>query len=108
MELLVVGNRVKIVIDANELINKRARMHITLPDGYSYETIHITYLDNISEIIPDLYVNPNTVYHIPPVKSHSPCTLELLVEDVTRRAEIKFLIEKFRIIIMTCKKFLLI
>lgn len=86
------GNCVRISIDPGELTNNRVL--ITLPDGYSYETIHILYLYNISELAPYFLIT-NDVYHIPPVRSHSPSTFNLLVGDITKKAEIGILIEKF-------------
>lgn len=87
------GNCVRISIDPNEYTNKRVL--ITLPDGYSYETIHILYLHNISELVPYFLITNNNVYHIPPVRSHSQSTFNLLVTDLNERAEIRILIEKF-------------
>lgn len=87
------GNCVRIAIDPNEFTTKR--VPITLPDGYSYETIHILYLSNISELVPYFLINNNNTYHIPPVRSHSPSTFSLLVRDPTASAEIRILIEKF-------------
>lgn len=87
------GNCVRIYIDANELTKNRVQ--ITLPDGYSYETIHILYLNNISELVPYFLINNNNVYHIPPVRSHSPCTLNLLVKNISASAELRIMIEKF-------------
>jgi hypothetical protein len=87
------GNCVRIFINANELTSKR--VPITLPDGYSLETIHITYLSNITELMPYFLIAANSVYHIPPVRSHSPAAFNLLVGDLSKSAEIRFLIEKF-------------
>lgn len=87
------GNNVRIAIDANELTS--TRVHITLPDGYSYESIHITYLSNISEIEKYILVNNNNLYNFPPVRSHSPSTFDLLVLDLSKKAEIGLIIEKF-------------
>lgn len=87
------GNCLRIYIEANELTNNRAL--VTLPDGYSYESIHILYLDNISELMPYFLISNNMTYHIPPVNSHSPCTMNLLVKDLSSHAEIRILIEKF-------------
>lgn len=87
------GNCIRIYIKANELTDKRVK--ITLPDGYSYETIHITYLINISEIFPYFSITSNSVYRIPPVRSHSPSTFNLLLGDLTKSAEIRIVIEKF-------------
>jgi hypothetical protein len=93
MNNVIKGNCIRIYIDANELTTKR--VPITLPDGYSYETIRILYLKNITEIHPYFLVGYNTEYHIPPVRSHSPSTFNLLVGNLAETAEIRILIEKF-------------
>ena len=87
------GNCVRIAIDANELTNRRVT--IPLPTGYSYETIQILYLSNITELVPYFLISKNNVYHIPPVRSHSPSVISLLVGDLSKSAEIRILIEKF-------------
>lgn len=87
------GNSVRIYINANELTNKK--VPITLPDGYSFETIHILYLRNISELYPYGLVTANSVYHFPPVRSHSPSTINLLVSNLSEITEIRMYIEKF-------------
>lgn len=87
------GNCVRVYIAANELTNKRVA--ITLPDGYSYENIRIIYLTNITELVPYFLITNGATYHLPPVNSHSPCTLNLLVNNLSAIAEIRILIEKF-------------
>lgn len=87
------GNYIRIYIGANEFSNKR--IPITLPDGYSYETINITYLNNITELMPYFLVNINNTYHIPPVRSHSPSTFSVLVTNPSEPAELRLVIEKF-------------
>lgn len=86
------GNNIRIVINANELTDSRAL--ITLPVGYSYETIHVTYSTNIGEIEP-FFSAGYGVYNFPPIRSHSPSTFNLFVTDLTKRAEIRIVIEKF-------------
>lgn len=93
MDLVIRGNCIRIYIEANELTKNR--VPVTLPDGYSYESIHILYLHNITEIYPYVLVSNNGCYHIPPVRSHSPSTLNLLVNNLSEKAEIRILIEKF-------------
>lgn len=93
MNNVFISNYIRIYIDPNELTNKRVL--ITLPDGYSYEHIHILYVHNITEIMPFFTIVNNQSYHIPPVNSHSPSTLNLLVTDISAYAEIRILIEKF-------------
>lgn len=87
------GNCIRIFIKAGELTNNR--VPITLPDGYSYETIHITYLSNITELVPLFLIASHNVYNIPPVRSHSPAAFNLLVKDIKATAEIRLVIEKF-------------
>lgn len=93
MDNVFKGNCIRIYIAANELTNKR--VPITLPAGYSYETIRILYVSNIREISPYFFITRDTSYHIPPVRSHSPSTFNLLVENLSVNAEIRILIEKF-------------
>lgn len=93
MNIVYRGNCVRIFIEANELTNKR--VPITLKDGYSYETIYIAYLHNISELVPYFLITNNAEYHMPPVRSHSPSTISLLVTDLSKSAEIRILIKKF-------------
>lgn len=93
MSNVIIGNIIRIFIVANELTNTN-RALITLPPGYSYETIHIEYLSNIRELVPYFTIT-NNVYHIPPVRSHSPSIFNLLVIDTSLNAEIRLTVEKF-------------
>lgn len=88
----IYGNNIRIVISPNELTNNR--VIVTLPDGYSYETIHITFIKNIGEIAP-FFSAQNGLYNFPPVRSHSPSTFNLYVQDLSQRTEIRLAIEKF-------------
>lgn len=87
------GNCIRISIDPNEFTSNKVT--IKLPDGYSYESIHILYATNISEIAPYLLITTNASYYFPPVRSHSPCTFNLLLKNTSEKAEIRILIEKF-------------
>lgn len=87
------GNCCQIYIEANESTSNR--VNITLPDGYSFETIHITYVNNIIEISKYFSISSNQTYNMPPINAHSPCTLTLLLSDITKKAELRFIIEKF-------------
>lgn len=93
MNIDINGNNIRIAFAENELSS--TLVPITLPDGYSYETIHITYLFNISEIEKYVLASNNNSYRFPPVRSHSPSTFRLLVLDRSKRAEIRLVIEKF-------------
>lgn len=92
METKINGNNIRIVIEANELTTTRAT--IALPEGYSFETIHITYSTNIGEIEQYLSIS-NQSYTFPPVRSHSPSTFSIYMPDRSKRAEIRLIIEKF-------------
>ena len=93
MTLNICGNCCRIYIPANE--STSTRVNITLPDGYSFETIHITYVSNIGEISRFFLISNNQTYTMPPINAHSPCTLTLLLYDITKIAELRFIIEKF-------------
>lgn len=93
MNNVIKGNCVRLYIEANELTTNRVL--ITLPDGYSYETIFILYSHNINEINRYFLVASHQKYHCPPVRSHSPSTFDLLVTNIAEKAEIRILIEKF-------------
>lgn len=87
------GNCIRIFIAANELTTNR--VSFKLPDGYSYESIKILYLKNITELVPYFTINNTGSYHFPPIRSHSPSTFNLLVNDLSAITEIRLLIEKF-------------
>lgn len=69
-------------------------INVDLPDGYSYETLNITLVNNISEFnngsIPTL-----GIHRFPPVNSKSPSRLSLVVKDNTKSCEIRFEIMQF-------------
>lgn len=69
------------------------KIELTLPDGYSYEAINITFVNNISELNGTI---PVIGIHIfPPVNSKSPTTMTLIPKDTTKSCEIRFEIIKF-------------
>lgn len=70
------------------------KIEVTLPDGYSYEAINITYIHNISEFNNGSI--PVVGIHIfPPVNSKSPSNMILIPSDTTKSCEIRFEIIKF-------------
>ena len=87
------GNCIRYVINSNELKNNT--LTITLPDGYSYESIKILYAFNIKEITPHLMIHDGDCYNFPPVKSFSPSVFVIWVPDISKAAEIRISIEKF-------------
>lgn len=91
MNILVQGNFISITIPPNE----GQPAAIQLPHGYSFEKIHIAVLNNISYLIPYMQISLNTVYTFPTVNSKSPCYVQPLIGDISKKSEIKFYIEKF-------------
>jgi hypothetical protein len=93
MTFTVSGNFIRIYIEANELSND----HITLamPDGYTYKTIVILYTMNISELNSYLYIVSGVDYTFPIVNSSSPSTISLFINNITKPAEIRFIIKEF-------------
>jgi hypothetical protein len=87
------GPFIRITFKANEL--SEGHPSVKLADGYSYESIIIHNLVNISELNPYQNVNKGDRIRFPPVNSKSPSVLWLFIIDVTKPADIKFSIEKF-------------
>lgn len=89
MKTLYQGNTVLIEFEPNEPLSV-----VTLPDGYSYETIHVSETANLFAIYQ--ITNPsNAVLHFPVVNSKSPCTISVSRIDATKVARLRFSIEKF-------------
>lgn len=86
------GPSIHINIEANELSN--GHTIIQLADGYTYERIFIHYVDNI-QLEPFLVLRGNEDITYPVVNSKSPSILPLFILDTTKRADIRFTIEKF-------------
>lgn len=91
MNVTTQGNFISITIPANE----GQPSPIQLPTGYSFEKIRIAARDNISYLIPYMQISLNNVYTFPAVNSKSPCCVQPLIEDISKKSEIKFFIEKF-------------
>lgn len=85
----VAGNTVLIEFAANEPLTI-----VTMPDGYSYETIHVTKATNLYGIFQIVNIQ-NTVFHFPVVNSKSPCTISISRTDNTKISRLRFSIEKF-------------
>jgi hypothetical protein len=89
MKTEYLGNTVLIEFDANDPISV-----VTLPAGYSYETIHVSEVTNLLAInqISDI---SKAVLTFPAVNSKSPCTISVSRSDPTKISRIRFSIEKF-------------
>lgn len=93
MNILVRGNLYYVSISANEL--SQNTFSITLPDGYSVETITISDLSNVSVLENIITLSSKQTYTFPAVDGKSPCKLDLRVGDRTKTANFSFIIEKF-------------
>lgn len=93
MNMLASGPFIEISFAENE--HPEGRAMILLPDGYSCERIFINSLNNISELIPDMSINAGDHITFPVVNGKSPTVLGLFIPDTSKKAEIRFTIEKF-------------
>lgn len=91
MKIAIQGNFISIL----KQINEGQPYVIQLPDGYSFEKIHIAALTNMRYLIPGMQISLNESYTFPPVNSKSPCYLKHYIIDISKSSEIKFYIEKF-------------
>ena len=87
------GPFIRIAFNANELSDVHTK--VKLPDGYTYESIMIHYLLNISNLYPYQIIHIGDKISFPPVNCTSPSILHLYVPDITKPAEIRLSIEKF-------------
>ena len=93
MNIIIHGNLFRIMIGENELSDRL--LTITLPDGYSLETIHITNLSNILGFNKAVSIKNDQRYTFPAVDSKSPCKFTLTIADLTKASDFGFIIEKF-------------
>lgn len=87
------GPTIGIIIDANERTDKY--VNIQLEDGYTFEKIKILSMSNVSEILPYCSLQKGDTITYPPIRSKSPCTLALLISDITKKTSCSISIEKF-------------
>lgn len=86
------GNYLFVKFEANSLTTNN--VDITLPDGYSFENIHILLYYNISYISAP-YMPIKEYMEFPVVNSKSPCKMVVTITDLTKEANIRILITKF-------------
>lgn len=95
MTLFVNGNYISLYYSPDDVqANDEQAYVIQLPDGYSYENIHILSAVNTS-FHSTIYVSSNYHLSFPPINSKSPCYLAPIITNINKYAELKFLIEKF-------------
>ena len=87
------GPFIHIRFKANEL--KEGHTKVKLADGYTYESIIIHYIKNITELLPYQTIYPRDKISFPPVNCTSPSILYLFIFDITKDADIRLSIEKF-------------
>ena len=68
---------------------------IDLPNGYSYQTIFINRVTNISALCSNIDIHTGDRITFPVVNSKSPSTLRLYIPDLSKPSEIRLTIEKF-------------
>lgn len=68
---------------------------ITLPDGYSFESVVVTYADNINMIEPEITFSIGATLRFPPVNSKSPCVINPTLINDSKGGTLIFLITKF-------------
>ena len=91
MNTIYQGNLVTVIIPADE----GNPPVIQLPDGYTYEKIHILAATNVGYLIPYMPIQNNYTLNFPCIDSKSPCTIQPLLTNASAKATLKFLIEKF-------------
>lgn len=89
------GTCIRIFFEANQLSSGLVR--IQLADGYTYERINIVYSENVNEVAPSVQITnvKGLPITFPVVNSKSPSILVLYIPDLSKKAEIRILIEKF-------------
>ena len=93
MTIQYYGPLILIRFKANEVLN--GHTSVKLADGYTYESIMIHYLNNISNLYPYQIIREGDKISFPPVNCTSPSILYLFIPEPTKPAEIAFTIEKF-------------
>lgn len=86
------GPFIRISIDPN---GSSKDIKIDLPNGYSYQTIFINRVTNISALFSNIDIHTGDRITFPVVNSKSPSTLRLFITDLSKPAEIRLIIEKF-------------
>ena len=87
------GNFIRIYFEANELTEPHTT--IQLPDGYTYERLHINGAYNVKELVPYMSIFTGDTITFPVVNGKSPSTIDIYVPDITKEADIRITIEKF-------------
>ena len=77
----------------NELTN--GHISVQLADGYTYESIMVHHLTNISNLYAYQVIHVGDKITFPPINCTSPSILPLFIPDLTKSAEISLTIEKF-------------
>lgn len=78
------GPFINIYFRASETTNRNVTLE--LPPGYSYTQITINMLNNISELVPGMYIHTGDNITFPVVNSKSPSILPLTITDPTKQA----------------------
>lgn len=90
METFIEGNNLRVLLTKSE-----DNITVTLPTGYSYETLVVSGIVNINYFNPLCKAITGASYNFPPVNSKSPSTLKLLKTYKDTEASILLTISKF-------------
>lgn len=91
MYITINGNYVSISFNAGEA----QKGVITLPDGYSIETVFFNNVTNVRLFSESFLIPTGSRIHFPPVNSMSPASFLYRIDDTTKAALARFTIEKF-------------
>lgn len=86
------GPFIHIMVDPN---GSSKNIKIDLPYGYTYQTIFINRVTNISALFSNIDIHTGDRLTFPVVNSKSPSVLRLFITDLSKPAEIRLTIEKF-------------
>lgn len=92
MTNIINGPNIILKFEPNELTQQD--YDYTLPLGYSINIICVTYNVNV-QAINRAYIHQGNRLVFPVVNSKSPSTITINIPDITKKAEIRFTIEKF-------------
>lgn len=92
MTTIINGPTIILKFEPNELTKQD--YDYPLPLGYSINIIYVTHIDNV-QAINRAYIKDGTRLVFPVVNSKSPSTITINIPDITKKAEIRFTIEKF-------------
>lgn len=86
MNIIYHGPFIAIRVSANELTEGHSR--VQLKEGYTYEVLHINYLQNITELKPYLTIYTKDTIRFPVVNSKSPSVIDFLYQMFLKKLKL--------------------